>query len=127
MLPQAMGQPLRIAVVEDHAALREALVTTLDGPRREVHGLGGAAALDALLARQPIDIALLDGQLPDADGLALARRLRAGHPGIRLVLVSALPHRLRARAGADWPYDAQCDKPPDPTRLELLISRLARG
>jgi DNA-binding NarL/FixJ family response regulator len=56
----------------------------------------GEQALDAARRIRP-DAALLDVQLPDTDGFALARRLAAAHHGLRILLTSTDP-TLGARA-----------------------------
>ena len=48
----------------------------------------GTSAL-ALAARLVPELVLLDIQLPDLDGLAVAERLLASHPELKIVLVSS--------------------------------------
>jgi DNA-binding response OmpR family regulator len=121
-----MDGRVHIAVLEDRCALREALIVSLAAEGRCLHGLDSGGALDRLLASQHIDIALIDGQLPDGDGETIARRLRQQRPSIRLVLLSARSPGLQRRGGG-WPFDATCDKPAGLHRLDRLVADLAQG
>jgi PAS domain S-box-containing protein len=66
---------LSVLVVDDNATSREALQTQLRawGVRAE-SAPDGAAAL-ARLATGPVDVAIIDGAMPQMDGVELARRL----------------------------------------------------
>ena len=76
-------------VVEDDAEIGSELVQALAG-----HGFAaelaadGAAAVAAVM-RQPPDLVLLDLGLPDVDGVALCRRLRALLPQAVVVVLTA--------------------------------------
>ena len=50
-----------------------------------------ASAADALeiVGSQPIDIAVLDFNMPDKDGLELAAELRASHPNMPIAVITA--------------------------------------
>ena len=75
----------RVLVVDDNATSRDTLGQTLGGLGMLVGGAGsGAEALaalrDASADGQPYDLALLDLQMPDMDGLQLARSILAESP-----------------------------------------------
>lgn len=77
----------RLAIVDDHEALREGLEALLAGDGLEIVGTAGnaAAALDVVDHSRP-DIVLVDIGLPDVSGIDLARQLVARRPGLRVVL-----------------------------------------
>jgi DNA-binding NarL/FixJ family response regulator len=70
--------PARVLIVDDHPMVREALRGMLDAAGVEVVGEAGTGedALRAAAAHSP-DVILLDLELPDLDGLAVLRRLKA--------------------------------------------------
>jgi PAS domain S-box-containing protein len=116
--------PLRILVVEDNLDAAETLadVLALEGHAVEIASTGIEGIAKARDGAP--DAVLCDIGLPDVDGYAVARALRA-EPRLaatRLVAVSgyALPEdRERARAAG---FDAHVAKPP---RLEVLLAALA--
>jgi DNA-binding response OmpR family regulator len=91
------GRP-RILVVEDDAALRRALVATLDASGFEVVGLADGTALAEEAERFHPDLAVLDvGFSTGPDGFAQAQQLRGQHgvPVIFVTAADALEDRLR--------------------------------
>ena len=80
----------RVLVVDDHASFRRCARELLNSEGYEVVGeaADGASAL-ALAARLRPELVLLDIQLPDSDGFAVAERLLASDPGLQVVLVSS--------------------------------------
>ena len=94
--PQTL--PLRILLVEDNRVNQMVFVRQLEkqGHRVLVRETG-EAALDALQT-QTFDLALLDVQLPDLDGLEVARRYRSFETGsgkIALPIIAITAHASR--------------------------------
>lgn len=94
-----------ILLVEDDAGIGRAVVHGLGGRGLNVRWLRQGAGVLATLAREPVATIVLDLGLPDADGLALCREIRAaGHamPILMLTARTALDDRLEGfAAGAD--------------------------
>ena len=83
---------LRILVVDDHRLFREGLIALLDAaPDTELVGEAGtgAEALEVAAACQP-DVVLMDISMPGINGIEATRRLRAGHPGVGVVMLTML-------------------------------------
>jgi CheY-like chemotaxis protein len=87
---------LRVLVVDDNATNRRILEDWLHGWRMEPAAVGdGLAALDALWdavsAGRPYPLVLLDARMPDADGFAIAARIRkrAELAATRIVLLTS--------------------------------------
>ena len=96
--------PIRLLVVEDDPATAELLSGLLVREGYEVRTVHTAA--DALAAvRQGVDALLLDLGLPDRDGLALCRELRAQGHELPILVVTARTSEvdlvLALDAGAD--------------------------
>lgn len=81
---------IRVMIVDDHPALRAGLLTVLRAePGITAVGASGATA-DALTdTRHEPDVALVDYNLPDDNGLNLCRRLKARGEAPRVIVYSA--------------------------------------
>ncbi|MDP1807324.1 MAG: response regulator, partial [Acidimicrobiales bacterium] len=66
---------LSVLIVDDNASTRDALATQLRAWGVRVESAPDGASALALLATAPVDVAVLDGAMPQMDGVELARRL----------------------------------------------------
>ncbi|MFI9005937.1 response regulator transcription factor [Actinosynnema sp. NPDC053489] len=82
---------MRVAIAEDGALFREGLVLLLEAAGHEVVGcVPDGDRLLALLAGEPVDVAVLDIRMPPEPdgGLVTAERIRATWPETGLLLLS---------------------------------------
>jgi DNA-binding NarL/FixJ family response regulator len=79
-----------VLIVDDHAGFRDAARALLQAEGFDVVGeaVDGVEALRAV-ARLCPDVVLLDVQLPDLDGFAVAERLEAAGSMTKVVLISS--------------------------------------
>jgi hypothetical protein len=84
----------------------------------------GAEALAALAADADYDVVLTDHEMPEMDGLALARRLRAAGHAMPVVLLSSNPAAAREGPGAEIPA-AVLQKPVLRSELYRRLQALA--
>jgi DNA-binding NarL/FixJ family response regulator len=80
----------RVLIVDDHASFRSCTRTLLEEEGYDVVGeaADGESAVSLALELEP-ELVLLDIQLPDIDGFAVAERMLADHPRLQIVLVSS--------------------------------------
>ena len=71
----AAGEP--ILIVDDEKNIRRTLRMVLEGGGHVVHEAGSIAEADAILAREVVDLVLLDVKLGEDNGLDLLRSLKA--------------------------------------------------
>ena len=124
---------LRILALDDdpvNMSLIRAIVSRASDPAirgATMHEATTLAAARAVLAREPIDILLLDVHLPDGLGLDLATDLRRDEVDIKIVALTAsvLPADQQAALAAGC--DAFLAKPYPAAALVEAISELARG
>jgi CheY-like chemotaxis protein len=96
--------PTRVLIVDDDPRFRAIAHVLLQARGYAVvaEAATGAEALAAVERVSP-GAALIDVQLPDVDGLALARTLTAGQNGLRIVLTSTDPTLVPPAALAGSP------------------------
>jgi two-component system response regulator MprA len=111
----------RLLIVEDEAAVRAALERALESEGYElVLAEDGAQAL-AMLAHATPDAVVLDVMLPSIDGLEVARRARAGHNAVPILMLTARGAVGDRVAGLDAGADDYLVKP---FALDELLARL---
>ena len=120
---------VRLLLADDHRMFRQGLRELIER-KTEFEVVGEARTGREVLAQvdmlQP-DIILLDIQMPDLDGIAVARQLAVSHPAIKLVMLTMYrqdQHLLDAiKAGVK----GYLLKDADAEELLDVIQRVARG
>jgi DNA-binding NarL/FixJ family response regulator len=82
-------QPRRIAVVDGDGGTHIGVRAALEGVGWQVESYLSAAEAIAAIPRNPPNAVLMDIQLPDANGLALLRKLKTLCPRVRIVILAA--------------------------------------
>ena len=98
-------------VVEDEAAVREALVALLAQHGHVALGVADAETAFATLRREPVDAVVTDLALPGHSGLEVARAAKRIQPGTAVILVSSWPGRLEPDVLRESGVDRVLDKP----------------
>lgn len=117
---------LNIMVVEDHDALREVTVDVLRAQGHHVTGVDSADALDEQWGILPMDLLVLDLNLPGEDGLSIAQRIRKVQPDIGIIMVTARTHISEKVAGYEGGADVYLTKPTSLDELNAAIAAMAR-
>lgn len=84
-----MNRRLKIVVIEDYDALRDAMCDVLSQDGHEVVGVAMAEDVDDERTGSVSDLYIVDINLPGEDGISLAQRIRRSQPGAGIVIVSA--------------------------------------
>ena len=119
--------PRRVLVVEDHVTIACQVVAFLEGLHWEAdHAAGGALAIE-LATRETYDVVLLDLNLPDIDGIAVCRAIKARAPRNVPVLMLTARDAFEDKArGFTGGADDYLTKPFDLRELALRCEALAR-
>lgn len=117
---------VRILIVDDDRALREALrrALTLAGYETEM-AAGGQEALERVAAREP-DAIVLDVGMPEVDGLEVCRRLRGGGDRVPVLMLTARDAIEDRIEGLDAGADDYLVKPFDVGELKARLRALLR-
>ena len=98
-------------MVEDDAGIAQPLQRALTREGFEVaHADTGQRALD-LVVLGDVDLVLLDLTLPDIDGLDVCRKLRADHPVLPIIMLTARSEEVDLVVGFDAGADDYMTKP----------------
>lgn len=125
--PPGEDRPLRILMIEDHAATAKAIARLLRSHGHTVQIAGGLAAAERAVAAEPFDLLICDLQLPEGNGLELLPRVRhhlerwgAETPAIVLSGLARDSDVARSLASG---YAAHLSKPVDQAELFAAIRR----
>lgn len=125
MTPAALSAKPKVAVVEDDADLRDSTLDFLTALGYPVWGVGSGEALYQRLADDPVDVVVLDVELPGEDGFSIAGKLQ-GAADLAIVMVTgrgALDDRL---TGLSSGADTYLVKPVNLRELAANIDAVAR-
>jgi DNA-binding NarL/FixJ family response regulator len=84
-------QPIRVVLADDHAVVRKGIREFLEQSGDIIvvaEATDGAEAVDLVAEHQP-DVAVLDIQMPGVTGIDATRRIKAEHPGVRVLVLTA--------------------------------------
>ena len=118
----------KVAIVDDHEALREGLQRLLEDRGLQVVGsAGSAAAGEDLVGETQPDVALVDIRLPDESGIELTRRLLAARPRLGVVLYTGDADAELLFGGLDSGARGYALKAGSMSELVVAIERVASG
>jgi signal transduction histidine kinase/CheY-like chemotaxis protein len=125
--PQFLG--LNVLVADDNAVNREVAVAALSRLGAAVRTVDNGAEAIAAVARESFDVVLMDGSMPDVDGFAAAREMRArereeGRPRLTIVALTAHVIGTTASAWRDAGMDDVIYKPFTLAQLGACLQRL---
>lgn len=118
--------PPHLLVADDDGDIRSLVVAQLAREGYRLSETGDVVGIRAALAAEPVDLVVLDLNLPDGDGLALCRELRAGgYPGA-IIMVTARDGAIDRVLGLELGADDYLTKPFEPRELSARIRNLLR-
>ena len=117
---------MHLLIVEDDRTIAENLYEYLEARGHQCDYADSIAAASALLARSAFDALVLDRNLPDGDGLALARRLRTEGRATPILVLTARDTLEDKLLGFEAGGDDYLVKPFALQELEVRLLALAR-
>jgi two-component system response regulator DesR len=124
----------RLLLAEDQAMIREALATLLDleADLEVVGSVGrGDEVLDALAAAEragrPVEVALLDIEMPGMDGICAAQHAHRAYPELRIVILTTFGRPGFLRRAMEAGASAFLVKDAPAAQLADAIRRVVAG
>jgi len=124
-----MSEAAHIVVVDDDPDVRETVAEYLRRNGFSVSEADSGAQLREVMTSRPIDLALLDINMPGEDGLTLAREIRGSGPA-GIIMLTANSDDLDKIVGLEVGADDYVTKPYNPRELLARVKavlRRARG
>lgn len=118
----------RVLIAEDEAAIREFIVINLKrGGYDVLEACDGEQALELYEAcGGDIDVAVLDVMMPNVDGLAVCKELRAKNNNIGIIMLTAKSQEMDKITGLMMGADDYMTKPFSPTELVARVDAIYR-
>ena len=118
--------PAHLLIADDDDDIRSLVLGQLAREGYTLSEAGDIATIRRILGLSAIDLIVLDLNLPDGDGLALCRELRAaGHTGA-IIMVTARDSAIDRVLGLELGADDYLTKPFEPRELTARIRNLLR-
>jgi DNA-binding response OmpR family regulator len=111
----------QLLLVEDDPAIARPLVRALEREGFAVEQLEAGEPAIRRVDAGDVDLVVLDLTLPDLDGLDVCRRIRASHPSLPIVMLTARREEVDVVVGLDAGADDYVAKP---FRVAELVARL---
>lgn len=126
LVPEAAAQSFDVLLVEDDATVAAVVLALLAKAGHRARHAPNALAGMSELGTQPVDLALVDLDLPGIDGFEFARLVRsgrAGNPGVRLVAVTARATGGEESQCREAGFDELVRKPLTAAALAAAVAR----
>ncbi|WP_256573134.1 response regulator [Pseudomonas sp. CC6-YY-74] len=120
-----MSDDLTVLVVDDELITRECLCNYFAEERYRVLAAATAEEAEQILARETVDLVLLDIRMPGKDGLTLTRELRV-HSEVGIILISARQDAVDQLIGLECGADDYVTKPFSPRDILARAKNLCR-
>ena len=114
-----------ILVVDDDKDVRDTIRDYFEFCGFDVSVAGDGDGMRNILARRPVEIVLMDLNLPGEDGLALTRELRASRP-VGVIMLTAAGQTIDRIIGLEMGADDYVPKPFDPRELLARVKSVLR-
>jgi DNA-binding response OmpR family regulator len=115
-----------ILIVDDEPDVRDVLSEYLGAHGYAAIGAESASAAKTMVARQLVDLALVDVHMPGEDGLSLARYLRERYAKIAIVMLTCATAVVDRIVGLEMGADDYVPKPFDPRELLARVKSVLR-
>lgn len=121
-----MKQPIDVVIVEDNYALRESLADYLQSEGFQLRCVDEGEELNAELSMRVCDVLVLDLNLPNEDGISIAKRIRNAFPKMGIVILTARVQGIDRTQSYESGADIYLTKPVSPIELKTVLVNLSK-
>jgi len=120
---------IRVVLADDHALVRQGVSRFLEesGDITVVAEAADGESALALVAEHQPDLAILDIRMPKMSGVDVARRIKAEHPGVRILVLTAYDDDPYVFALLQSGVDGYILKTADSAQLIQAVRQVAEG
>ena len=115
-----------VLAVDDDPSVRQMIVDYLGDNDIRVTAVAAGKLISDVMARDTIDLLVLDLRLPGEDGMEIARRLREDAPGLPIIMLTGRKDEADRVMGLELGADDYLTKPFSPRELLARIRALLR-
>jgi two-component system OmpR family response regulator len=123
---QAALDAPRLLLVDDDREIRQLLIEQLRAAGYQVQGASDGVDMRKVLAKGPVDLIVLDLNLPGEDGLMLCREVRAKDDRTPIIMLTARSDTVDRIVGLEMGADDYLTKPFEPRELLARIRSVLR-
>lgn len=123
----APGSSARILVVDDEPRVRDTLVELLETEGHSVVACPDGPTALARLEAEPFQLVFTDLGMPSVSGWEIARRVKAGRPGLPVVLVTGWGDQIDAADARARGVDYLVSKPFQRADVTAVVARALAG
>jgi DNA-binding response OmpR family regulator len=123
--PEASSDPTHVLVVDDDPSLRQMVADYLGDNEIRVTAIASGREIPAVMAREMIDLMILDLKLPGEDGMDIARRMRADS-SMPIIMLTGRKDEADRVMGLELGADDYLTKPFSPRELLARVRALLR-
>jgi two-component system OmpR family response regulator len=120
-----MAPPVHALIVEDDSGMRQMVSDYLTDNDMRVSALPDGRGIAELMARDIVDVLILDLKLPGEDGMQIARRVR-GDSNVPIIMLTGRTEEADRVMGLELGADDYLTKPFSPRELLARIRALLR-
>lgn len=124
-----LSKKLQIAIADDHALFRKSLKLMVHsfGNMQVIIEAANGRELIQLLPDTPVDILMLDLQMPEMDGFETCKQVRVLFPSIKILALTQLDDADSIDNMLEFGVDGYFTKNTDPAELQHALLELAEG
>jgi two-component system, OmpR family, response regulator len=115
-----------VLAVDDDPSVRQMIVDYLSDNDMRVTAVASASQIAPVMARETIDLVVLDLRMPGEDGLEVAQRLRQETVGLPIIILTGRKEEADRVMGLELGADDYLTKPFSPRELLARIRALLR-